>query len=80
MMMKLLMTLRRVTYSGFGTCEHICAFGYALGEFKVRFAETLLFFASIGLVATITIVVIDLTIRHCKVLKIRRRERNRLLS
>jgi hypothetical protein len=76
--MKLLMRLRTTVYSVFGTCEHVCAFGYALGEFKVRFAETLLFFASIGLVATVSIVTVDLVIRHCKVIKVRRMERSKM--
>jgi hypothetical protein len=67
--------VRTGIHAGFALCEHLCAFGYALSEFRWRVAETLLFWGSVGLVAGASAVAVDLIIHHCKVLKVRREHR-----
>ncbi len=71
-MFKILLRARGAALSGFGFCEHLCAFGYALSEFRFRVAEVVLYYASIGLCVTVFAVIGDLSIRKVKAIKMKK--------
>jgi hypothetical protein len=72
MMLKIFLRARAFAHTGFGFCEHLCAFGYALSEFRFRVAEVVLYYTSIGLCVTAIAVVADLSIRHVKKVKLKK--------